>query len=187
MTGYAEAVRGRISTRTAVRLAVLSLVPAVLLACPLVPLEPLRGDVVEGKGVMIGRGMFPDGTEWNIHARADRGLLCTSPWLSQGEQHRESCSGVDETGSAGGIHVGGVCGQVTFVDGSYDDSVAAVRVESTVGVHETPVVPLRAISLPSVAFGWAAPAGARVLAVTTFDASGAKIERLDVPPNPQCP
>lgn len=47
---------------TTYRLAFLCMVLVVLVACGL-DMEPLRGDLVQDKGVMIGRGTFPDGTE----------------------------------------------------------------------------------------------------------------------------
>jgi hypothetical protein len=174
---------------SASRLALLSLLATFLLSCALLPpeMEPLRGDLVQGEGVMIGRGTFPDGTDWNVHARINEGLLCISPWLSQGEQHGGTCSGVAQMGWAGGMEASFACGQPTFVAGSYDDSVVSVRVESTAGVHEIPAVPLRAMGLPSVAFGWAAPAEARILSVTTLDARGADLERLEVPASRACP
>lgn len=175
-----------IGLRPAVRLAALSLVAALTYACALVPPE-LDGEFAEGKGVMIGRGTFADGTEWNVHARTNEGLLCISPWLSQGEQHGGTCSGVAQMGWAGGMEASFACGQPTFVAGSYDASVASVRIESTKGNHEMPLVPLRAMGLPSLAFGWAAPAEARILSVTTLEAGGAELERLEVPRNPQCP
>ena len=173
---------------TALRLAFLSMAAVVQFACALVPpeMEPLRGDLVEGKGVMIGRGTFLDETDWNVHARVNEGLLCISPWLSQGEQHGGTCSGVAQIGWAGGMEASFACGQPTFVAGSYDDSVASVRIESTTGVHDMPLVPLRAMGLPSFAFGWAAPADARILSVTTLDASGADLERVEVPPSRAC-
>ena len=176
----------RFGRPTASRLAFLCTVVVVLVACGL-DREPLRGDLVQDKGVMIGRGTFPDGTEWTVHARTRGPSLCTSPWVSQGVQPGGSCSAVAQDGWVGGMHVTGACGLPAFVDGSYDDSVASVRVESTAGVYEMPLVPLRAIGLPSFAFAWAAPPGAEIVSVTTLDASGASIARTEVPPNPACP
>lgn len=92
-----------------------------------------------------------------------------------------------QNGWVGGMHVTGACGHPAYVDGSYDDSVASVRVESTAGVYEAPLVPLRAMGLPSFAFAWAGPPGAEIVSVTTLDASGASIERTEVPSNPACP
>jgi hypothetical protein len=178
-----------IGAPVAFRLSLLSLVAAVLFACALVPpeMEPLQGELVEGKGVMIGRGTFPDGTEWNAHARTEGGLLCISEWKADGAQHGGSCSGDAQTGWAGGLGASFECGGSTFVHGSYDGSVASVRVETTQGVHETALVPLRALGLPSRAFGFGIPPGARLLSVTTLDANGAEIEHRELPPNGQCP
>lgn len=168
------------------RYVLLSFVATILFACGLVPpaLGPLNGEVVDGKGVLIGRGTFPDGTEWNVFARIDRGLLCTTPWASKGAQHGASCSGVAGTGWAGGMHASFAAGGPTFVDGSYDASVTSVRVETSDGVQEVPLVPLRAMGLPSSAFGLAVPAGVRLESVTTLDANGAVIEGLEVPQPP---
>lgn len=175
----------KIGTRRAVTLVTLSLVAALLSGCALVPPE-LSGEFDEGKGVMIGRGTFPDGTEWNVHARTSRGLLCISEWVAAGAQPGGSCSGVAQTGWAGGLGASFQCGGSTFVHGSFDVSVAAVRGETTQGVHEATVVPLRAMGLPSFAFGFAIPPDATLLSVATLDVNGAELELHKIPP-PACP
>jgi hypothetical protein len=172
-----------VSARDLVSRLTIPLVLATVLGACAPERTQLSGEFVQGEGVMVGRGTFTDGTEWNVHARTDSaGLLCISSWLSQGPGHGVSCSALANRGWVGGVEVSFACGASTIAAGSFDVSVTSVRVESTVGVQEIALVPLRAMGLPSVAFGFAVPPGARLLSVTTLDATGTDIERTEIPP-----
>ena len=157
------------------------LVLASVGGCALVPDgDGLTGEVVPGEGVTIGQGRFPDGTEWTIRATRSGNDVCTRGTIG-GADHGVSCTTVlGEPMSGFGMSSG--TDSPTVLTGFYGPQVAALKVEASDGIHDVPLVPVTGLGLGGSGFGFALPPGVRSVAVTTWDASGALIDRIETGP-----
>jgi hypothetical protein len=66
------------------------------------------------------------------------------------------------------------------MEGFFDSSVAAIRIEAADGIHDVPLVPVAGLGLSGGGFGFVLPAGIEPVALVTLDESGAVIDRHDL-------
>ena len=155
------------------------LIGALVGACALVPEgDSLSGAVEPGGGIVIGRGQFADGTEWSVMTKREGANVCTEAVIG-GRSQGSGCTTLAGNGLGGWGSSSG-SGVPTVMEGFFDLTVAAIRIEATDGVHDMPLVPMAGLGLPGGGFGFALPAGIEPVALVTLDASGAVIERHEL-------
>jgi hypothetical protein len=155
------------------------LVGALVNACALVPEgDSLTGAIEPGGGIILGRGQFADGTAWSVMTTRNGSDACTETVIG-GLSRGSSCTTLAGNGMGGWGSSSGT-GEPTVIEGFFDATVAAVRIEAADGAHDVPLVSVAALGLSGRGFGFVLPAAVQPVALVTLDGSGAVIERYEL-------